>query len=100
MSVFQFQRWPAPFRGGHRQPGAAAQMGKPTAGLLRLACWLFAVLTLCLILPARGAQLSESQEEQQLILKLQSDASLKEKDAACARLKWIGTTRSVPALSA
>ncbi len=31
---------------------------------------------------------------------LQSNASLTEKDAACARLKVIGTDRSVPALAA
>jgi HEAT repeat protein len=49
------------------------------------------------MLPSRAAQ---AEEEQQLIVRLQSNASLKDKDEACARLKWIGTTRSVPALSA
>jgi len=39
-------------------------------------------------------------EEQRLIAILQSGASLAEKDAACARLKLIGTARCVPALSA
>jgi hypothetical protein len=39
-------------------------------------------------------------EEQRLIAVLQSGASLTEKDAACARLKLIGTAHSVPALSA
>src|SRR5512140_1271871 len=39
-------------------------------------------------------------EEQQLIQVLQSDAGPAEKDAACARLKWIGTARCVPALAA
>ncbi len=38
-------------------------------------------------------------EDQQLGV-LQSDHSLAEKDAACARLKWIGTARCVPALAA
>jgi HEAT repeat protein len=39
-------------------------------------------------------------EEQQLIGVLQSSSSPAEKDAACARLKKIGTDRSVPALAA
>jgi HEAT repeat protein len=38
-------------------------------------------------------------EEEQLIAILQSDHSLTDKDAACARLKWIGTARCVPALA-
>ncbi len=45
----------------------------------------------------RGAQ---GDEEQQLIAVLQSDSSLTKKDAACARLKRIGTDQSVPALAA
>src|ERR1017187_9182810 len=39
-------------------------------------------------------------EEQQLIGVLQSNPSAAEKDAACARLKRIGTDLSVPALAA
>src|SRR5437899_6909986 len=39
-------------------------------------------------------------EEQRLIAVLQSGASLAEKDAACARLKLIGTAHCVPELSA
>ncbi len=39
-------------------------------------------------------------EEDKEIAVLQSDASPKEKDAACAKLKRIGTERSVPALAA
>ena len=46
---------------------------------------------------AQGAQ---TNEEQQLIAVLQSDSSLTKKDAACARLKRIGTDQSVPALAA
>ena len=46
---------------------------------------------------AQGAQ---TNEEQQLITVLQSDSSLTKKDAACARLKRIGTDQSVPALAA
>src|ERR1017187_1365378 len=41
----------------------------------------------------------DANEEPQLIGVLQSDHSLQEKDAACARLKRIGTARSVPALT-
>ncbi len=39
-------------------------------------------------------------EEQELIQVLQSERSPREKDAACARLKRIGTARAVPALAA
>ncbi len=45
---------------------------------------------------ARG---QDANEETKLIGVLQSDHSLQEKDAACARLKRIGTARSVPALA-
>jgi HEAT repeat protein len=43
---------------------------------------------------------AEADEETTLIARLQSPATLREKDAACARLKYIGTARSVPALAA
>lgn len=47
------------------------------------------------------ADASGADEEQQLIRVLQSGrSSAQEKDAACARLKRIGTTQSIPALSA
>lgn len=39
-------------------------------------------------------------EETQLIQVLQSNASPQQKDAACSRLKQVGTARSVPALAA
>jgi HEAT repeat protein len=42
---------------------------------------------------------AEITEEQQLIQTLRSNASLAEKDAACARLKFIGTARCVPAIA-
>ncbi len=42
---------------------------------------------------------ADTNEEQQLIGVLQSNSSLQQKDAACARLKHIGTARSVPALA-
>jgi HEAT repeat protein len=43
---------------------------------------------------------AEGSDEQQQINVLQSSASPQQKDAACARLKRIGTARSVPALAA
>lgn len=42
----------------------------------------------------------DTNNEQQLIMVLRSNASLTDKDAACARLKRIGTAKSVPALAA
>jgi HEAT repeat protein len=51
-------------------------------------------LRLC---PAQGADAAE--QDQQIAI-LQSAHSLAEKDAACARLKWIGNARCVPALAA
>jgi HEAT repeat protein len=59
---------------------------------LVLALWALA-------LPAWSAPDAAGDEDQQLAI-LQSDHSLAEKDAACARLKWIGTLRCVPALAA
>jgi hypothetical protein len=46
------------------------------------------------------AQGADAAEQDQQIAILQSDRSLAEKDAACARLKWIGTAHCVPALAA
>ena len=46
-----------------------------------------------------GASAAEASEEQQLIAVLQSGQSPREKDAACARLKRIGTTECIPALA-
>jgi HEAT repeat protein len=40
----------------------------------------------------------DTNEETQLIAVLHSDHPLRDKDAACARLKWVGTTRCVPVL--
>jgi HEAT repeat protein len=62
-----------------------------------LICMAFAAVLPGLPNSARGAQ---TDEEQQLIAVLQSDSSLTKKDAACARLKRIGTDQSVPALAA
>ena len=50
--------------------------------------------------PRGSARAVQTNEEQHLIAVLQSHASPREKDAACARLKHIGTDRSVPALAA
>ena len=46
-----------------------------------------------------GARLAAADDEQSLIGVLQSGASPAEKDAACARLKLIGSARCVPALA-
>ncbi len=58
------------------------------------------LLSLPLLLPLWPACAADTTEEDQQIAVLQSGQSPREKDAACARLKWIGTPRSVPALSA
>ena len=65
----------------------------------RLLCLTFA---LELLLPGRAfsAQATGTNEEQTLIGVLQSNQSPREKDAACAQLKRIGTAASVPALAA
>ncbi len=59
-------------------------------------------LVLAALLPAlpNSALAAQTNEEQQLIAILQSASSPDDKDAACARLKRIGTDRSVPALAA
>ena len=50
--------------------------------------------------PQFSSGAAATNEEQQLIRVLQSDHSPREKDAACARLKRIGTDASVRTLSA
>ncbi len=59
-------------------------------------------LALAIFLPAfqPASPAATTNEEQQLIAVLQSGSSPTDKDAACARLKRIGTNRSVPALAA
>ena len=65
-------------------------------------CPLVFASTLALIfviqvtLPLRAAEVKE--EERQLIQILESNQSPKDKDAACAQIKRIGTSASVPAL--
>ncbi len=63
---------------------------------------LFFALAACLFVPQlqRSALAAATSEEQQLIGVLQSNQSPREKDAACARLKRIGTAQSIPALAA
>jgi HEAT repeat protein len=58
--------------------------------------------TLCALLAAFQLPLfaASTEDEQHFIQVLQSNASLVEKDAACARLKRIGTVHCVPALAA
>ena len=50
-------------------------------------------------LPGHSLSAAEPTEEQRLVNVLQSDKPAKDKGAACARLKRIGTARSVPALA-
>jgi HEAT repeat protein len=59
-------------------------------------------LALGVLLPGLllAAPAAQTNEEQTLIGVLRSDCSPTEKDAACARLKRIGTAQSVPALAA
>ena len=54
------------------------------------------ILISCFPSPLRAA---DTNDEQQLIRVLQSNGSPQDKDAACARLKRVGTVRSVPALA-
>src|SRR5207249_9332833 len=61
--------------------------------------FLATALALLFIGPLSSLRGGET-NEQQLIRLLMSDASAQAKDAACARLKRIGTASSVPALSA
>lgn len=63
--------------------------------------FLLLILVLGVVLPTfpSPAPAATTNEEQRLIAVLQSGAPPAEKDAACARLKHIGTDRSVPALA-
>ncbi len=61
---------------------------------------LLAAATLLAAQTPLRAQTGASADEQTLIGVLQSDHSAQEKDAACARLKRIGTEASIPALAA
>ena len=58
------------------------------------------VLGITILTVAPRLRAADSDEEQKLISVLQSKATAREKDAACARLKIIGTDQSVPALAA
>ena len=63
---------------------------------------LFLAFAVCALVPQLqlSAQTAQTSEEQQLIGVLQSSQSPRDKDAACARLKRIGTEQSIPALAA
>ncbi len=63
--------------------------------------WFVLGVTLSVLLPllSFSARAAKTNEEQQLIAVLQSNRPPAEKDAACARLKRIGSDRSVPALA-
>jgi HEAT repeat protein len=63
--------------------------------------WLLALIFgACVSAPLPRLHAAESSDEGRLIQILQSNASLTEKDAACAQLKIVGTSRCVPALAA
>jgi HEAT repeat protein len=63
--------------------------------------YLLRLVFLCAaILPVYQSQAAENAEEQTQIQILKANSSPAEKDAACARLKRIGTQQSVPALAA
>lgn len=61
---------------------------------------LIAAATASLLLPVRSQLLAaDAGEEQRQVVVLESNATPQAKDAACARLKRIGTAASVPALA-
>src|SRR5690242_7990566 len=62
--------------------------------------WLSSILFLTAALSLVPGRAADTDEEQRLIAVLHSAASPAEKDAACARLKFIGTARCIPALAA
>lgn len=66
------------------------------ASILPLLCFLLAIS----VAPLQLLNAANGPTEQQLIQVLQSNASPREKDAACARLKFIGSAKSVPAVAA
>ena len=66
----------------------------------RWARYSVALAVLVGALPRHSLPAAEPDEEQRLLSVLQSAKSPGEKDAACGRLKRIGTARSVPALEA
>jgi len=59
----------------------------------------FSLILLLSCIPS-GLRAASTNDESQLIRVLESNASPREKDAACARLKLIGTPHCVPALGA
>jgi HEAT repeat protein len=61
-------------------------------------CFLIFSAVMLAVTP-RAARCADVAEEEQQIAILQSNHSPAEKDAACARLKWIGTSKCIPALA-
>src|SRR5690348_8235177 len=64
------------------------------------ACVTLLLGTVAILSCARTILAAETDDEQKLISVVQSAAGPAEKDAACARLKLVGTRRCVPALAA
>lgn len=79
----------------HRGKSARFWAERHGLGLLALGLWLGCISTL----PAATSVMPVAAEERQLIEVLKSSAGPAEKDAACARLKFIGTPECVPALA-
>lgn len=69
---------------------------------LSMESWSTPAMFLAILLAGLPATLGSAEpgEEQTLISLLQSNATPRQKDAACARLKRIGTDQAVPALAA
>lgn len=61
-----------------------------------LACWT--AILLAVAAPCHFSQAQSPATEASLLQTLESNASLAEKDAACARLRQVGTEKSVPVL--
>src|ERR1039457_6735764 len=100
-----------------RKPSSSSRMMRPTGCFpspnarrgafdiqkgLPMKRLLYLTVALGLLLSGRAfsAPAAGTNEEQQLIGVLQSNQSPREKDAACAQLKRIGTDQSIPALAA
>lgn len=67
---------------------------------LPMKIWLGLFCAFCFVISSSPAYAASANEEARLIRVLQSDAGPADKDAACSRLKRIGTQRCVPALAA
>ena len=82
------------------RPGASGS-GVVCSPVRAMTQWVLLVVYFCVFTPALGSLVRGAEaNEEQLIRVLQSDRSPREKDAACARLKRVGTERCIPPLAA